>query len=168
LTIFFKYSDILLMAAEIANDPACGTRDEAFAKKCLLEVRKRAYKGNESLAQTYVDGLSGQDAIFNAIVDERALEFVGEMLRKQDLIRWNMLKTKIDEAKADMTEYFARTGEYADFGPAVWYRTKEDGSLELYGYDQPADGDTAPAGEGWVLHKDKYFYYLTKEKDEKG
>ena len=166
--VYMRYSDILLMAAEIANDPACGTRDEAFAKKCLLEVRKRAYKGNESLAQTYVDGLSGQEAVFNAIVDERALEFVGEMLRKQDLIRWNMLKTKIDEAQADLEEYFARTGEYADFGPAVWYRTKADGSLELYGYNEPATKESALESEGWVLHKEKYFYYMTKEKDDKG
>ena len=48
--IYMRYADILLMAAEIANDPACGERDETFAKNCLLEVRKRAYKGNEGLA----------------------------------------------------------------------------------------------------------------------
>ena len=89
--VYMRYSDILLMAAEIANDPACGSRDENFAKECLLQVRQRAYKGNEGLAATYVNGLAGQTAIFNAIVDERALEFVGEMLRKNDLIRWNLL-----------------------------------------------------------------------------
>ena len=40
--VYMRYSDILLMAAEIANDPACGNRDENFAKNCLLQVRQRA------------------------------------------------------------------------------------------------------------------------------
>ena len=104
-----RYADILLMAAEIANDPACGTRDENFAKECLRQVRQRAYKGNEGLALTFVNGLSGQTAIFNAIVDERALEFVGEMLRKNDLIRWNLLKTKMDESKKELQAYLYHT-----------------------------------------------------------
>jgi hypothetical protein len=56
-----RYADILLMAAEIANSTECGARDEAFAKQCLLEVRERAFKGNESVAQSYVNGLSGEE-----------------------------------------------------------------------------------------------------------
>ena len=78
----------------------------------------------------------------------------------------NLLKTKIDESKAELKEWMDNAG--TEFGPAVWYRAKADGSLELYGYDQTADGDNAPEGEGWVLHKEKYFYYMTKEKDDKG
>ena len=164
--VYMRYADILLMAAEIANDPACGERDEAFAKKCLLEVRKRAYKGNEAVAETYVNGLSGQTAVFNAIVDERALEFVGEMLRKQDLIRWNLLKTKIDEAKTDLKDWMDGAG--TQFGPAVWYKYAADGSIQTYGYNETATTSEAP-GEGWECYTDSkgavatYFKFTSED-----
>ena len=164
--VYMRYADILLMAAEIANDPACGERDEAFAKKCLLEVRKRAYKGNEAVAETYVNGISGQTAVFNAIVDERALEFVGEMLRKQDLIRWNLLKTKIDEAKTDLKDWMDGAG--TQFGPAVWYKYAADGSIQTYGYNETATTSEAP-GEGWECYTDSkgavatYFKFTTED-----
>ena len=165
--IYMRYADILLMAAEIANDPACGARDEAFAKNCLLEVRKRAYKGNEGLATDYVNGLSGQTAVFDAIVDERALEFVGEMLRKSDLIRWNLLKKKMDDSKAELKAWMDNAGN--DFGPAVWYRYAADGSIELYGYNEKATTDTAPAGDGWNCYTNSngaistYFKFTSDE-----
>ena len=162
--VYMRYSDILLMAAEIANDPACGTRDENFAKQCLLEVRKRAYKGNEGLATAYVNGLSGQDAVFDAIVDERALEFVGEMLRKNDLIRWNLLKTKMDESQAELKKYLERADKYADFGPSIWYRNNADGSIQFYGYDARTSVDAAPAGEGWICDVD-YFKFTSEDKE---
>ena len=164
--VYMRYADILLMAAEIANDPACGERDEAFAKKCLLEVRKRAYKGNEAVAEAYVNGISGQTAVFNAIVDERALEFVGEMLRKQDLIRWNLLKTKIDEAKEDLKDWMDGAG--TQFGPAVWYKYAADGSIQTYGYNETATTTEAP-GEGWECYTDSkgavatYFKFTTED-----
>ena len=164
--VYMRYADILLMAAEIANDPACGERDEAFAKKCLLEVRKRAYKGNEAVAETYVNGISGQTAVFNAIVDERALEFVGEMLRKQDLIRWNLLKTKIDEAKTDLKDWMDGAG--TQFGPAVWYKYAADGSIQTYGYNETATTSEAP-GEGWECYTDSkgavatYFKFTSED-----
>ena len=165
--IYMRYADILLMAAEIANDPACGERDETFAKNCLLEVRMRAYKGNEGLAADYVNGLKDQAAIFNAIVDERALEFVGEMLRKSDLIRWNLLKTKMDESKAELKAWMDNAGN--DFGPAVWYRYAADGSIELCGYHEKVTTDTAPAGDGWICYTDSkgnvstYFKFTSDE-----
>ena len=165
--VYMRYSDILLMAAEIANDPACGTRDENFAKQCLLQVRQRAYKGNEGMAQTYVNGLSGEKAIFDAIVDERALEFVGEMLRKQDLIRWNLLKTKIDESKAELKAWMDNAG--SEFGPAVWYRYAADGSIETYGFDQKSTTDAAPAGKGWECYTNSkgevatYFKFISED-----
>ena len=165
--VYMRYADILLMAAEIANDPACGERDEAFAKNCLLEVRKRAYKGNEGMATSYVNGLSGLTAIFNAIVDERALEFVGEMLRKSDLIRWNLLKKKMDESKAELKAWMDNAGN--NFGPAVWYRYAADGSIELYGYNEKSTTDTAPAGEGWNCYTDSkgaistYFKFISND-----
>ena len=156
--VYMRYADILLMAAEIANSSAMGSaRDEDYAKARLLEVRKRAYKGNEAEAEAYVKSLSGEEAIFNAIVDERALEFVGEMLRKSDLIRWNLLKVKMDEANAELEKFYNREAPYNTFGPAVWYKYAADGvTLQTYGFKpgELATTTVGPEGEGWVCYTD--------------
>ena len=98
--VVLRYADILLMAAEITNELG----NLAEAKSFFLPVRERAYKGHEDDAETYVGAIADKAAMFNAIVDERALEFCGEMTRKFDLIRWNMLKSKMDQAKAEMIQ----------------------------------------------------------------
>ncbi len=140
--VYMRYSDILLMLAEVKNELG----DENGAKSHLLEVRKRAYKGNEAMAEAYVNGLSGKDAIFNAIVDERALEFVGEFLRKADLIRWNLLKTKMDEAKADMYELSAKAGN-------IYYKYNDDGyTISFYGLNEGELGNNP--GAGWIPYTD--------------
>jgi len=125
--IVMRYADVYLMAAELA----AWSGDLNGAKDYLRPVRKRAYKGNESMADAYVDALTigsaaGSDnaaiddrntdgTIMKAIIDERALEFAGEFLRKQDLIRWGLLKDKMDEAKADMKALAYMTGDYAAY-----------------------------------------------------
>ena len=58
---------------------------------------------------------ASKDAFFKAIVEQRAFEFAGESLRKADLIRWNLLKVKMDEAKAKMTDLANRQGAYSTF-----------------------------------------------------
>ena len=157
--VYMRYSDILLMLAEVCNE-----LDElANAKKYLLEVRKRAYIGNEAIAEAYVNGLADKKAVFEAIVDERALEFVGEFLRKSDLIRWDLLKTKMDEAKADMTALAAEQG-------SVYYKYNDDGyTLSVYGFNEGELG-TDP-GAGWQPYTDSkgevvanYFEDLTPER----
>lgn len=157
--VYMRYSDILLMLAEVCNE-----LDElANAKKYLLEVRKRAYRGNEAIAEAYVNGLADKKAVFEAIVDERALEFVGEFLRKSDLIRWDLLKTKMDEAKADMTALAAEQG-------SVYYKYNDDGyTLSVYGFNEGELG-TDP-GAGWQPYTDSkgevvanYFEDLTPER----
>ncbi len=135
--VYMRYSDILLMLAEVYNE--LGEPD--LAKKYLLEVRTRAFKGDAAAAEAGLN-LSGKDNIFNAIVDERALEFVGEFLRKSDLIRWNLLKTKMDEAKADMYVLANKKGN-------VYYKYNSDGyTLSLYGYNEGELGNNP--GEGWM------------------
>lgn len=154
--VYMRYADILLMAAEIAADPAAGEyHNLTEAKKHLLEVRKRAYRGHESEATAYVEALTAAN-FFDAIVDERALEFVGEMLRKADLIRWNMLKSKIDETKAKLTNLGNRTGEYSAVGEYLWYKQSADG-LEMYGIRKGENDvtlDMPPAGSGWQCYTD--------------
>lgn len=147
--VYMRYSDILLMLAEVYNE-----LDEADkAKEYLLQVRERAYRGNEAEAKAYVNALAGKDDIFDAIVDERALEFVGEFLRKADLIRWGepgskyTLKRKMDQAKEEMMALTAREGN-------VYYKYNSDGyTLSLYGYDESEAG-TVPEGDGWMPYTD--------------
>ena len=138
-----RYSDILLMAAEIENE----LNDLTTAKKYLLEVRKRAFKGNEAEAEAYVNAISDKDAMFNAIVDERAFEFVGEFLRKQDLIRWGLLTAKMTEAQKKLEALSAWTGDYADLPNSIYYQYAEDEeSIIIYGFNP---GETENPGNGW-------------------
>lgn len=148
--ISMRLSDVYLMAAELAA--YAGELDKA--KQYLLEVRERAYKGNESEAAAYVNGLTigsavGNDdaaiadyktegSIMKAIIDERALELVGEQIRKQDLIRWGLLKIKLDEASKDLEDLAKMQGAYAAYAPySEPYEVKNDkkeviGSCQVY------------------------------------
>ena len=160
--VYMRYADILLMLAEVTNE----LEGPEAAKPYLLEVRKRAYKGYEADAEAYVNTLTSKDAFFKAIVDERALEFVGEFLRKADLIRWNMLKTKLDEAKTDMYALSEKQG-------AVYYKYNDDGyTLTLYGYNEGELGNNP--GAGWTQYTDSkgspvdnYFGDLKAERIER-
>lgn len=154
--IYLRYADILLMAAEIANELG----DLATAKDYLLQVRRRAFQGNESEAEAYVAAISSKDAMFDAIVDERALEFVGEFLRKQDLIRWNLLGSKMEEEKANMDALANRTGIYANIPNNIYYQYAEDGmSILFYGFNE---GEIADPGAGWTAENN----YFVSEKGE--
>ena len=150
--IVMRYSDILLMAAEVANE--LNLLDEA--KGYFKEVRQRA-TGAE--AETYVAGLSEKTLMFEAIVKERKLEFVGEFLRKGDLIRWNMLKDKLDESIQNYRDLKSLSGNYAFLNPEgdVWYR-EVGGELEFYGFDGER---VAPDGDEWI----KKGGYITKDSD---
>lgn len=160
--VYMRYSDILLMLAEVTNE----LEGPDAAKPYLLEVRKRAYRGFESEADAYVNALTSKEKFFDAIVDERALEFVGEFLRKADLIRWNMLKKKLDQAKSEMYALSEKTG-------AVYYKYNDDGyTLSLYGYNEGELGNNP--GAGWLQYTDSkgapvdnYFSDLKAERIER-
>ena len=81
--------------------------------------------------------INSKDALFQAIVNERAWEFGGEGLRKYDLVRWNLLVQKIEEqrvAVANMlkgvypVKIFDKT--YTFLPQAVYYKYV-DGSTEF-------------------------------------
>ncbi len=136
--VVMRYADILLMAAEIENE----LNGPAEAKKYLQEVRARAC--GEDAAAAYVAGLGTQEAFFEAVAKERALEFCGEFLRKADLIRWNRLKTALDDAKAQMQDLRDLQGSYAGLSGDIAYALSEDGqSMDIQFL---APGDKAPAG----------------------
>ena len=156
--VVLRYADILLMAAEIANEQD----DLAKAKSYLLPVRERAFKGHEDQAETYVERITSKDAMFDAIVDERAFEFCGEMTRKFDLIRWGILKEKLDQAIAEMKDLRDLKGRFAGvnmLGGDVYYRL-DGNKLVIYGFNGEA---VKPAG-AW----EKKSEYFTKVVDSKG
>lgn len=131
-----RYADILLMAAEIANE----MDDLAAAKKYFLPVRERAFKGHEEMAENYVNAISDKDAMFEAIVDERAFEFLGEMTRKFDLIRWGILKEKMDQAISEMKDLRSLRGRFADvnlLGGDVYWQLDGD-KVVIYGFNGEA------------------------------
>ncbi len=132
---YLRYAEVILMAAELENELNGPTAAAPYLKK----IRQRAFDQADwaEKVDAYVDALTTKEAMFNAIVDEHAFEFCGEMVRKQALIRWNLLGAKIDEAKAKMYELQTRTGRYADVPERLYYQTAEDGeSLEIYGLNR--------------------------------
>ena len=138
--VVMRYADILLMAAEIENE----LNGPSGAKQYLLPVRERAYKGHESQAEAYVAAISSKEEMFQAIVDERALEFCGEFLRKGDLIRWNLLKTKLDAAIDDMLDLRDLQGAYAGLTGDIAYAYAADNKSIAITF-LTADGEV-PAG----------------------
>ena len=136
--VVMRYADILLMAAEIENE----LNGPEGAKQYLRQVRARAC--GEAAADAYVATLGTKEAFFQAIVDERALEFCGEFLRKADLIRWNLLKTNLDAVKKDMLDLRSCTGAYADLTGDMYYSEAEPGwGLNMFFLKK---GEQVPAG----------------------
>ena len=82
--------------------------------------------------------------MFDAIVDERALEFCGEFLRKADLIRWNLLKKKLDAAVDDMLDLRDLKGAYSNLTGDLYYApTADEKGLDMVFQTQ---GGEVPAG----------------------
>lgn len=89
-----RYSDVLLMHAEAIIGGRFGTADATTdAVNSLNIVRERAG------LDPYIGSVVHND-FFKVLVDERLREFCFEALRKQDLIRWDLLKDKLDETNA--------------------------------------------------------------------
>ncbi len=157
--VVMRYADILLMAAEIENELSGPTAD---AKRWFTEVRRRAFKGNEEAAEDYVNAIGGKEAFFNAIVDERALEFCGEFLRKADLIRWNMLRSKMDAAKSELRALRDHTGAYANLPTDIyWQFDPATENLTIYGF---RPGETTKPKGNWKVSKG----YYSKVADDSG
>jgi hypothetical protein len=91
-----RFADVLLMFAETENELNGPTAD---ARKALLEVRTRGFGGNATRAALNLNTGTKAD-MFTAIVNERLLEFGSEGIRKYDLLRWNLLASKLSDTKA--------------------------------------------------------------------
>ncbi|ALJ00087.1 RagB/SusD family nutrient uptake outer membrane protein [Rufibacter tibetensis] len=112
-----RYADILLMFAEAENELNGPTPE---AKAALEEVRKRAFFDEWETRMPATP--SSKDEFFKAIVNERYLEFGGEGFRKYDLIRWNLLETRILQVRADLRAMMTGTGRYANVPQYVFFR----------------------------------------------
>ena len=142
--IIMRYADVLLMAAELAAYE--GELD--FARNCLSQVRNRACPGGDyskytadgslsaGSASNKTDGMkndhSNPSTILGAIYMERALELAGEMVRKQDLIRWGLLKIALDETSADIENLAKMQGDYAayhDFSTPKYITDEKSGEV---------------------------------------
>jgi hypothetical protein len=117
-----RYSDVLLMFAEAENEISGPT---AAAYNAINQVRRRGYGKSITTADATVDlpaGLS-KAAFFDAIVKERSLELGGEGIRKYDLIRWNLLASKLASTKTDLLNMSNRAGAYANLPQSMYFKT---------------------------------------------
>ncbi len=139
--LYMRYADVYLMAAEAINE----LETPSVAAPYLKKIRDRAFPNNPAKVTTYMAQVTAsKETFFNAIVDERALEFCGEMLRKADLIRWNLLTVKLNEAKIKLQQLENREGKYLTLPNKIYFKTKADGeTVEIYGLNY---GDTDAAG----------------------
>ncbi|WP_026933048.1 RagB/SusD family nutrient uptake outer membrane protein [Christiangramia echinicola] len=140
--IYMRYAEILLTAAEAANE----LEGPAAAAPYLKEIRRRAFPSdlhNEKV-DAYVDALSSKEQMFEAIVEEYKFEYTGEMDRKMDLIRWNLLSEKLNEEKQELADLNNRTGDYANVPTTLYFKYEEDGyTLDIYGLER---GETSNPG----------------------
>ncbi|MEL7589014.1 MAG: RagB/SusD family nutrient uptake outer membrane protein [Prolixibacteraceae bacterium] len=124
-----RYADILLMYAETENEINGGPTQAA--KDALALVRERAFPNDLQTEKVtrYVESVaSGRESFFDAIVNERAWEFGGEMLRKGDLVRWNLLGPKLEEMRGECQKIIYDDPKYADLVPNyIFWKTEADG-----------------------------------------
>jgi hypothetical protein len=147
-----RYSDVLLMYAESVNEISGPT---AAAKEALTRVRKRAFDTAEwptKVDQYVTDVAASKEAFFDAIVDERAWEFGGELTRKSELIRWNLYDTKIKETVDGLhklaDDAFYGLGDLPDY---IWAKTNTDGTLTILNRDYKQVA--TPADPAYVRYK---------------
>jgi starch-binding outer membrane protein, SusD/RagB family len=146
-----RFSDVLLMFAEADNELNNGP--SLAARQAYEEVKIRGHNGN--MSQIGVTP-SAKNAFFDSLVKERALEFGGEGIRKYDLIRWNLLGTKIAETKATLAAMVARTTAPWNVYPTTMYynRVTTTGFQWLGSFYKPNYTPTPPtatyAGVNWL------------------
>jgi hypothetical protein len=128
-----RFSDVLLMYAEAVNEINNGPTAEAIL--AFEEVRKRAYRGNTGLIGVTPSTKTG---FFDAVANERFLEFGHEGIRKYDLLRWNLLAAKIADARAKIQQIRDMTGPFTNVPDSIWYKNNGE-EIQFYA------GATAPA-----------------------
>lgn len=147
--VAMRYSDILLMYAEVVNElygpsgtGSCGKT----AAAALQEVRERAIP---TVSQaSYIASLGSKEAFFKAVVNERAWELAGEAVRKYDLIRWGLLIDKTVEMldsyrlAIENDEYVEKLYYKEDATASEWYKI-DYSTVQWYAEPDTKDSDTS-------------------------
>ncbi|RIH67186.1 RagB/SusD family nutrient uptake outer membrane protein [Mariniphaga sediminis] len=165
-----RYADVILMFAESENEMNGPT---PAAKSALSLVRQRAFSEGDWATDVvnYVDSVStNKESFFNAIVDERAWEFGGEMLRKYDLVRWNLLGTKLDEMQEDCQKLINGDPKYAHVPTYIYWKYLDDNeTIEILNPDYEMPSSVSVEGytkSSWIpkmsdSHKSTYTYRMS-------
>ena len=140
---YMRMADIYLMAAEAINELDGPSAAANYLRPVLMRALPAA-KVNTLMSQY----TASKAAFFNGIVDQRAFEFAGEQLRKQDLIRWGIIDTKMAEAKQKLTDLATRSGAYSDLMEKVYYFVDptDNETLITYGFEH---GQTEEGADAW-------------------
>jgi len=157
-----RYSDVLLMYAEAENEINNGPT--ASAVDAFQKVRARAFAGHTNQMGTPPTDKAG---FFDAIVRERALEFGGEGIRKYDLIRWNLLATKLAETKQNLDKMANMEAPYDTLPAKMYYYPNTDAKGYIdwaSSFYHPAPAFTPPGAESvtWIssnVNQGNFAYY---------
>ena len=150
---YMRYTDVLLMYAEAANEVEEGPSIKAV--NALRQVRNRAF-ADAGVVENYLNTVSASKETFlKAVLDERKFEFAGENMRWRDLVRNNMYGEEIyysfmryygvamnSESSMDMEDIALHDGKSADFWDNIPYGIfyKDDKT----GVDNPKDANKYP------------------------
>lgn len=131
--ILMRYSDIYLMFAEaeyeLNGEDEVDATAGISARQALEKVRERAFGSGSSKISDY------DSDFFEAIVNERAWEFGGESIRRQDLIRWGLSYVKIETMKKTLCKMFDhkesvtifdKSYSASDFPETVYYKYSDE------------------------------------------
>jgi hypothetical protein len=124
--VMIRFSDVLLMYAEAVNE--INGAPTAAAISAFEEVRKRAYRGNTGSIGTTP---ATKDAFFNAVANERYLEFGHEGIRKYDLLRWGQLATKLEESRTKIEQIRTGAGVYANVPDTIYWKNNGE-EIQFY------------------------------------
>jgi len=147
-----RYTDVVLLFAETENEINNGPT--AAAKEALASVRRRAFKPEDYPLKVdhYIDSVSAsKESFFDALVNERAWEFCGELVRKNDLVRWNLLGKKIQEVKDECLKIFADDPKYQWIPNRIYWRDTPGNSETIDIYNPDFRISVSP-GSGWTMN----------------
>lgn len=168
-----RYSDVLLMYAEAENELNGPT---ASAQAAFKRVRSRAFSDQNQAEKVdnYVADISASKAsFFDAIVNERAWEFGGEMIRKYELIRWGIYSDKMAETVETLKQMadgaFTGSGAYSELPDYIYWKLDASGHFTVLNPNSKvaAAPDNTWTRTSWLLglHNDATTYqeWITKD-----
>ncbi|GJM64236.1 RagB/SusD family nutrient uptake outer membrane protein [Persicobacter diffluens] len=150
-----RYADVLLMFAEAENELNGPT---AEAQAALRRVRERAFEAQDwsTMVDEYISTVSaGKERFFEALVDERSWELGGELVRKTDLIRWNLYGQKVQQAVTDIKRICDEVQAGTSTLPADFYtRTDDSGELIIFNTHEQVSFNPDPelwSRQDWLI-----------------